>query len=140
MNSNTSTEAGRLSTRQMQRRVAPFILLYLVSYLFFSHSRPAHNSAMAYAQAACLGLSMVAMFVALAIFTTKQRDEFQRRLLMQETLWALCATFAITTVWGMLEMLTDLPRLPVLASFPIFIVIMAVAKVTLFRRNRAADE
>jgi len=124
----------------MQRGVAPFILLYFVSYLFFSHGHPAHNSARAYVQVGCLGVSMVAMIIALAVFTMRQRDEFQRQLLMLAILWGLCGTFAITTVWGMLESLTDVPRLPIVASFPIFIVIMAITKVTLFRRNRAADE
>jgi len=137
---DVSTETKRRARREVQRKFGAVYLLYLGFYLLYNFSHPARNSALAYVLLACVSLSMVAMVVTLAVVTTRHRDEFQRQLLMQAILWGVCGTFAITTVWGMLETFTDLPRLPILATFPIFIVIMAAAKLTLFRRYRAANE
>ena len=70
----------------------------------------------------------------------RQRDEFQRMLLTQAMIWGICGTLSITTVSGLLDLFTDLPQLPVLSAFPIFLAISMTAKIILFRRNRAADE
>ena len=39
-----------------------------------------------------------------------------------------------------MEFFTDLPQLPLLASFPIFLVIFLTAKTVLFRRYRLVEE
>jgi hypothetical protein len=125
------------------RALRPFWVVFLLfegTVFLLRNHEPAKNSALAYAFAIGMSLSFSAMIVILARVTLRQRDEFQRKLLMEAMLWSIGATLVLTTVWGCLEVFTNAPHLTVLWNFPIFIVIMATVKVTLFRRNRAGTE
>jgi len=133
-------EVKRRNRREMRRKFGPVYLLYVIAFLMVEFVHPAHNSPLSYVLALSLAFSMIGMIVTLAVISTRQRDEYQRQLIMQSMTWGLCGMLCITTTWGMLDVFTNVRHLPILLNFPIFIVIMAVAKVTLFRRNRPADE
>jgi hypothetical protein len=124
-----------------RRRLVPleiFIYGVFLPAVFFAH--PQRNSLGAYALALFLSLSMVGTMIALAVMAARRTDEFQRALLTQAMIWGTGGTLAINTVSGLLEFFTDTPQLPVLASFPIFLVIFMTAKTVLFRRYRVGNE
>jgi hypothetical protein len=123
-----------------KRKVAieAFIYGVFLPVVLFTH--PQRNSLRAYVVALFLSLSMVGTMIALAVMAARQTDEFQRKLLTQAMLWGIGGTLSINTVSGLLEFFTDAPQLPLLASFPIFLVIFMTAKTVLFRRYRAGDE
>jgi len=133
-------EVKRRNRRELLRKFWPVYLIYITATGMFLFLHPAHNSPLAYVLAISLALSLIGMIVTLAVVTTRQRDEFQKQLIIQSMTWGLCGMMSITTTWGLLEVFTDVRPLPILMNFPIFIVIMAAAKVTLFRNNRPADE
>jgi len=135
-----SPEVKRRNRREMLRKFWPVYLIYVVATGMFMLIHPAYNSPLAYVLAISLALSCIGMIMTLAVVTTRQRDEFQKQLIIQSMTWGLCGMMSITTTWGMLEVVTDVRHLPILMNFPIFIVIMAAAKVTLFRNNRPTDE
>jgi len=135
-----STEAKRQTRREMRRKFWPVYIVYAVALATFEFVHPARNSPLAYVLAILLALSMIGMLVALSVITTRQKDEFQKKLLLQSMVWATSGMLAITTTWGLLEVYTNVRHLPLLMNFPIFVVIMAIAKVTLFRQNRPVDE
>jgi peptidoglycan/LPS O-acetylase OafA/YrhL len=135
--SHTLTRAERL------RIMRPFSVLFLVYMLFYMaliFIKPVKDTPLAWALDLGNGVSMVAMLIAAAIGLARQRDEFQRKLLTQAMIWGIGGMLAITTVWGLLEVHTSIPRMDVLLNFPIFIVITAIAKVTLFRRNPIGEQ
>lgn len=124
-----------------KRKLLPleiFIYGVFLPAVLFAH--PQRNSLRAYAFALFLSLSMVGTMIALAVMAARRTDEFQRKLLTQAMLWGIGGTLSINTVSGLLEFFTDAPQLPVLASFPIFLVIFMSAKTLLFRRYRVVDE
>jgi hypothetical protein len=137
---DSSTEAKRLTRREMRRKFFPIYSLYLICFLFYNFRPPDRNSPYAYLLAISMSVSMIGMIVALAIATNRQRDEYQRQLLMQAMMWGIGGSLSITTIWGLLETLTAVPHMPVLMNFPIFLSIAVIAKVILFRANRPVDE
>ncbi len=137
---DATPEMKRRNRREMLRKFWPVYLIYVIATGMFTFVHPVHNSLLAYVLSLSLAISLIAMMVTLAVVTMRQRDEFQKQLILQSMTWGLCGMLCITTTWGLLEVLTDVRHLPILMNFPIFIVIMAAAKVTLFRHNRPADE
>lgn len=138
---DSSADANRRSKRAMERKLFPvelFIYGIFLPFVLFAH--PARNSFKAYFLALFLSLTMVATIIALGVMAARRTDEFQRMLLTQAMIWGICCTFAITTVWGLLELFTDVRQLPLLSAFPIFLAITLTAKFILFRRNRPVDE
>jgi hypothetical protein len=141
MTDNPAIPARCGNKRQMQRHLLPiqvFIYGVFTPAVLFAH--PVRNSAKAYALAIFLSVTMVATILRLGFLTVQRTDEYQRLLLTRAMLWGICGTLSITTVSGLLELFTDLPQLPVLASFPIFLAITMTAKAVIFRRDRAVDE
>ena len=138
-----ATCSAPMTRKERLRSMRPFYALFLVYMLFYFvmiYSKPSWNSPLAWALDLGDGISMVAMLIAAAIGIAKQRDEFQRKLLTQAMIWGVGGMLAITTIWGLLEVHTSIPQLNILYNFPIFIVITAIAKLTLFRRNPAGEE
>lgn len=137
-------ESNNLVNRQNRRKVMrPFNILFGI-YMPFCYllifAKPAKDSPMAWAIDLATGISMVAMLIAAAIGFARQRDEFQRKLLNEAMIWGIGGMLAITSIWGLLEVHTSIPRMDILANFPIFVFITAIAKVVIFRRNPAGEE
>ncbi len=137
---NIHPDLKRRTRRDMMRRFWPVYIIYGLACSTFEFLHPVRNSPLAYLLAIALALSMVVMLVTLSVVTVRQKDEFQKKLLLQAMVWGVAGMLSVTTSWGLLEMYTDVPHLPLLMNFPIFLVIMAAAKVTIFRQNRAVDE
>jgi len=127
-------------TGRKKRKIAIEVFIYGVFLPVVLFAHPQRNSLRAYLVALFLSLSMVGTMIALAVMAARQTDEFQRKLLTQAMLWGIGGTLSINTVSGLLEFFTDAPQLPLLASFPIFLVIFMTAKTVLFRRYRIGDE
>ena len=66
------------------------------------------------------GLAVLFMIYAIGRLMIELDDEFLRMLVIRQALVATGITLAITSVWGMLETFTDLPRLEVFWVFPIW--------------------
>lgn len=66
------------------------------------------------------GLAVLLMIAAIARLMIELEDEFVRMLVVRQALAATGITLAVTSVWGMLEMFTDLPRLEVFWVFPLW--------------------
>ncbi len=50
----------------------------------------------------------------------KECDELQRRVLVEAMMFGLFIALTVSTVWGLIEMFSDVPRLGVFWIFPIF--------------------
>jgi hypothetical protein len=115
-------------------------VIYMPFWILLSVVRPAKNSVGAWVLGLGTGISMVAMLTAAAIGLARQRDEFQRKLLTEAMIWGIGGLLAITCIWGLLEAHTTIPKMNILLNFPIFVVITAIAKVAIFRRNPVGSE
>lgn len=137
------SECSSLTRAERRRAMRPFFVLFTLYMLFYTvtiSTKPVRDTPLAWALDLGTGVSMVAMLIAAAVGLARQRDEFQRKLLNEAMIWGVGGMLSITTIWGLLEMHTSIPRLDVLVNFPIFVIITAIAKVTLFRRNAASEE
>ena len=135
--SNFTTRKDRL------RALRPFFsafLLFECSVFGIQKFHPVKSSPLAYVFAIGMSLFLIAMIGILIRLSNRQCDEFQRKLTIEAALWSIGGTLALTTLWGCLEVFTDVPHVPILATFPIFVTVMAIAKVTLFRSNPVGEE
>ncbi|WP_263376227.1 hypothetical protein [Granulicella aggregans] len=138
-----TTCSATMTRKERIRAMRPFYFLfslYMPFCLMLSIFKPVKNSTAAWMLDLGTGVTMVAMLVAAAIGFARQRDEYQRKLLTEAMIWGISGMLAITTVWGLLETHTSIPRMDILLNFPIFITITAIAKVVLFRRSPAGNE
>lgn len=132
-----------MTRKERIRAMRPFYVLFAIYMPFcfmLSILKPAKDSAGAWIIDLGTGVTMVAMLVAAAIGFTRQRDEYQRKLLTEAMIWGISGMLTITTIWGLLETHTSIPRMDVLLNFPIFVTITAIAKVVIFRRNPVGNE
>lgn len=132
-----------INQRSRRGTMRPFNILfalYLPLCFLLIFARPATNSLQAWLLDLATGISMVAMLIAAAIGLARQRDEFQRKMLTESILWGTGGMLAVTSIWGLLEVHTSIPRMDILFNFPIFLLIAAAAKVTLFRRIPAVED
>ena len=86
---------------------------------------------------AALGLVPIAAL--LAMFWAHLRliseiDEFLRSIQIKAVLGGLSVVFVIATGWGIVELLTDVPRLPIFWINPIYFVAYGLASILLTRR------
>lgn len=66
------------------------------------------------------GLAVLLMIYAIARLMIELEDEFLRMLVVRQALVATALTLSITSVWGMLELFTDLPKLDLFWVFPMW--------------------
>jgi hypothetical protein len=138
-----NTCSNYITRRERLRAMRPFYVLFMI-YMCFSYAltfaKPERDSPTAWAVDLGAGVSMVAMLIAAAVGLARQRDEFQRKLLTEAIMWGTGGMLAITSIWGLLEVHTSIPKVDILVNFPIFVVITGIAKVALFRRNATVEE
>ncbi len=123
-----------------RRTIAIEVFLYGIFLPMVLFAHPHRNSLSAYVFALLLSLGMVGTMIALAVMAVRQTDEFQRAVLTKAMLWGIGGTLSINTISGLLEFFTDARPLPLLASFPIFLVVFLSAKAWLFRGYRIGNE
>lgn len=104
------------------RRMAMAAVLYVATILV-AVKMLHHNTAVApltVALALLPGLAVLLMLYAIARLLIELEDEFLRMLEVRKALIATAVALAVASVWGLLEMLTDVPRLDVFWIFPIW--------------------
>jgi len=96
---------GTIAHKRYRRRVIGLSLLYAglligAVYLFKHHLV---TGALAWIVAILPALAIVAIFAAIGVSIVEEQDEYQRMLLIRQTLYASGFTLSISTVWGFLE-------------------------------------
>jgi hypothetical protein len=108
--------------RRYQLRLLTASAIYAAS-LFASlytlrHLNPSH--AFTVVLAIIPSIPIIAMVAIVGFYLKEEKDEFQRDLMIQSLLWGTGCTLAVTSVWGFLEMFSNVPRLPQFYVFVIF--------------------
>ncbi|MCB2056544.1 MAG: hypothetical protein H6916_05655 [Novosphingobium sp.] len=90
----------------------------------FGASRVLHKHAPASPEAVLIalvpGLAVLAMIWAIGRLLSELDDEYLRMLEVRKAIFATGMTLAVASVWGLLEIFTDVPSLPVFWIFPIW--------------------
>ena len=131
----------KLADRPFVRRCQIVGCLSLVGYILLSQY--ALNLAIGPVRFSLAGLSGVFFFaeiVACALIVYRKFDEFQRILLLRSFVWATVITVGLATVWGFADLSSHgkLPRFPLAMLIVVLLVITALTKVLIFRRNRSS--
>jgi hypothetical protein len=86
---------------------------------------------------AATAMALVAVVAIVGLYLKEETDEFQRELLIQNLLWATAGTLAATSTWGLIEMFSNVPRLPVYYVFVLFWLFFGLAAIPLRLRYRS---
>jgi uncharacterized membrane protein YcfT len=81
-------------------------------------------------------IPLVAMIAIAGLYLKEETDEFQRAIFQQSLLWSIGFVLALTSIWGLLEMIADVPHLPIFYVFPGFCVFFGICSPLLKRRYR----
>ncbi len=138
---NLNCMPRNLAARRYNRRFFQAMGLYVVLILL-SVSLLKHHPA---APLACLlallpSIPLIASLGFVARYIAEEKDEFERTLLLEGMLWALGGVLAISTVWGLLEMLDGVPRLPVFFIYPAFWMLVGIAHPLIRLKYRGAPD
>ena len=108
--------------RRYLRRFWPATALYVAAIALATWLIPddAHASALTVSIALLPGVGMVAMIWAIGRLLIELDDEFLKMLEVRKALAATGVVLVVASVWGILELYTDVPRLPVFLIFPIW--------------------
>lgn len=109
------------------------ILLFLATHIL-RHNHP--NRPLALVIAILPSIPLVAMIAIAGLYLKEETDEFQRSIFQQSLLWSVGLVLAITSIWGLLEMIADVPHLPIFYVFPGFCVFFGICSPLLKRRYR----
>jgi hypothetical protein len=114
----------------------PFYLILLFStILILRHDHPSRP--LAILLAILPSIPIVAIIVIVGLYLKEETDEFQRSIFQQTLLWSMGCVLAITSVWGLLEMMiANLPHLPIFYIFPGFWLFFGILTPLLKRRYR----
>lgn len=117
--------------RAYLRRMAIAAVLYVAA--IFTAAWALHPSPpatpLALAIALVPGAATLMMIIAIARLLVELDDEYLRLLEVRKALVATGLTLAITSVWGLLELLASVPRLEVFWVFPIWCAGLAAGQV-----------
>ncbi len=108
--------------RRYLQRMAVAAVLY-VAAIFVAVKVLHHNTAVSpltVALALLPGLAVLLMLYAIGRLLTELEDEYLRMLEVRKALVATAVALAVASVWGLLEMLTAVPKLEVFWIFPIW--------------------
>jgi hypothetical protein len=108
--------------RRYLRRFWPATGLYLLAIGLATWLIPddAHASPLTVGIALLPGLAIVAMIWAMARLLIELDDEYLKLLEIRKALAATGVVLVVASVWGLLELYTDVPRLPVFLVFPLW--------------------
>ena len=114
--------AGKSAYRVYLRRMVVAAVLYIaasfIAVKLLHHNAPV--SPLAVSLALLPGLAVLLMLYAIGRLLIDLDDEFLRMLEVRKALIATGVTLATSSVWGLLEMLTMVPKLEVFWIFPIW--------------------
>ena len=125
LNCMPRNQAARRYNRHFFLAMGLYVVFILLSVFLLKHRHPA-------APLACLlavlpALPLIASLGFVAQYVAEEKDEFERTLLLESMLWALGGVLAVSTVWGLLEMLDSFPRLPIFFIYPGFWMLVGLA-------------
>lgn len=83
------------------------------------------------------GLAILGFIWAIGRYFTELKDEYVRMLEVRKALVATGLTLALTATWGILELYTDVPRIPLFWVFPVWCIGLGVG--ALFNRLTLGD-
>lgn len=108
--------------RRYMRRMIPISLAYLLAVAGASMLVPDHSAASPGTVAVALvpGVAVIAWIWAMGRLLVELDDEYLRLLEVRKFLVATGVTLAGTSIWGMVELYTDVPRVPVFFVFPLW--------------------
>lgn len=117
--------------RRYLRRFVPLTLAYGASIALATAVIPddAPAGIGTIALAVLPGLAVVGWLWAMARLLVELDDEYLRMLEVRKFLVATGTTLAVTSVWGILELYTSVPKLPVFFVFPLWCLGLAVGAV-----------
>ena len=123
---------GKLAYRTYLRRMIFAALLYLAAIFIavkvLHHDAPISPTAVSLALLP--GLAVLLMLRAIARLLIELDDEFLRMLEVRKALIATGVTLAVASIWGLLELLTMVPKLEVFWVFPIWCAGLGVGAIT----------
>lgn len=114
--------------RSYLQRMALAAVIYVAAIFVAARTLHKHASASPEAIAIALipGLAVLGMLWAIVRLLVELEDEYLRMLEVRKALIATALTLAVTSVWGILEIFTDVPRLEVFWVFPLWAIGLAV--------------
>ena len=114
--------ASNAAYRRYVRRFWPATALYVLAIALATWLIPddAPANALTVGIALLPGLGMVGMIWAIGRLLIELDDEFLKMLEIRKALAATGVVLTVASVWGILELYTDVPHLPVFVMFPIW--------------------
>ena len=126
------------AARRYLARFIPLMIVYVIAIfgvsLAFSWLHP--SGPVAWALATVPALPILGVIAVMGLYLREEADEFQRAVLIESMLWGIGLTLAGASVWGLLELYVDAPRVPVFWAFPVFCGAMGLAQPFVRRRYR----
>ena len=108
--------------RRYLRRMVPITIAYIAGVWLASAlvANRAPLSALAIALALLPGIAVVWWIWAIGRLLVELDDEYLRLLEVRKVIIATGTTLAVTSVWGLLELYTGVPKLPLFYVFPLW--------------------
>lgn len=116
------TPTSNAAYRRYLRRILPAAGLYLLAIALATWLIPDDAGATPLTVGIALlpGLGMVAMIWAIGRLLVELDDEYLKMLEVRKALAATGVVLVVSSVWGILELFTDVPHLPVFFVFPLW--------------------
>ena len=120
--------AANTVQRRYQRRMIPISIAYVATVMLASWVIPDDAAATPLTVAVALvpALATSGFIWAMARYIAELTDEYVRVLEVRKMLVATGLTLALASGWGILELFTDVPRVPLFYVFPVWCLGLAV--------------
>lgn len=108
--------------RRYLARMVPLSIAYVAAIFVASAVIPRGSAATPLTVGIALipGAAIIGFIWAIGRFFNDLTDEYMRMLEVRKALVATGLTLALTATWGLLEIYTDVPRIPVFWVFPLW--------------------
>ena len=133
----SSSPAGKRYGRRMAVAMALYMVFLFGSLYLLQHGQPTRWVALSLAVLPSLPLILVVAI--LGRYLKEETDEFQRSVLVECLLWGLGCTLALSSVWGLLEVIAHVPHLPIFYVFPGFWFFFGIATPFVKMRYRGSE-
>lgn len=123
--------------RRIFRRLLTVLLVGALAMWALPHLQPnLHTANATYLIASLLAFAGAGLIVSHGYYLMTAKDEFQRTVHIQAMLWSIGGTFTVTTLWGLMEIFSKVPALPVIWVCPMFASFMGISKLLVMLRYR----
>jgi len=94
------------------------------------------TGALLYGLAVLPAIPIMVLIAIMGLYLSEEKDEFQRKMLVESLLWGLGAILSLTTVWGFLQLYAHVHPFQPFMAFPLFWFFQGVAAAALKWRYR----